>query len=171
MLLINRFIGLIEDHAESLSLKWVEEVRSNSLTSGYTKFSKKELHDIVFNRFRRLGKWVAKQENIDKEIARDFCEMGQARAQAGIKSSEMVYSLILERDMLFKYIKDQGIITEGIDLNRAIQFGEQLSYFYDKAIYFALVGYERVICSAKGTGEDNEFEKTLQGFKRWLIRE
>lgn len=171
MLLINRFIGLIEDHAESLSLKWVEEVRSNSLTSGYREFSKKELHDIVFNRFRRLGKWVAKQENVDKEIALSFREMGEARARSGVKSSEMVYSVILERDMLFKYIKDQGIVTEGIDLNRALQFSEQLNYFYDKAIYFALVGYERVACSTEGTGEDNEFEKTLQGFKHWLIRE
>lgn len=172
MLLINRFIALIEDHAESLSLKWVEEVRSNPLTGGYAKCTKKELHDIVFDRFRRLGKWVAKQENIDKEIALSFREIGESRAKAGIiKSSEMVYSLILERDMLFKYIKDQGIVTEGIDLNRALQFGEQLNYFYDKAIYFALVGYERFASSGKGAGEDNEFEKTLQGFKRWLIRE
>ncbi len=171
MLLINRFIGLIEDHAESLSLKWVEEVRSNSLTSGYTKFSRKELHDIVFERFRRLGKWIAKQENIDREIALNFREMGESRAQAGIKSSEMVYSLILERDMLVEYIKDQGIVTEGIDLNRVIQFGEQLNYFYDKAIYFALVGFERVICSVNDAGGENEFEKTVEGFKRWLIKE
>lgn len=171
MLLINRFIGLIENHAESLSLKWVEEVRSNSLTSGYAKFSKKELHDIVFDRFRKLGNWVAKQENIDKEIARNFCEIGELRAQAGIKSSEMVYALMLERDMLIQYTEDEGIVTAGIDLNRVIQFGKQLNFFYDKAIYFALVGYEQVICSAKEPGGENEFEKTVEGFKRWLIRE
>lgn len=171
MLLINRFIGLIEDHAESLSLKWVEEVRSNSLTSGYTRFSKKELHDIVFARFRKLGDWIAKQQNIDSEIARNFREIGEARAQAGIKSSEMVYALILERDMLIQYTKEQGIVTEGIDLNRVIQFGEQLNFFYDKAIYFSLVGYERVVCSTESSGEESEFEKTVDGFKRWLIRE
>ncbi|WP_294344760.1 RsbRD N-terminal domain-containing protein [Prosthecochloris sp.] len=171
MLLINRFTGLIEDHAESLSLKWVEEVRSNSLTGGYANLSKKDLHDSVYGRFRKLGTWVAKQENIDEEIARNFCEIGEARAQAGIKSSEMVYSLILERDMLFQYIKEQGIITEGIDLNRALQFGEQLNYFYDKAMYFALVGYEQVACSSRTTDGDSEFKKTVEGFKHWLIRE
>ena len=170
MLLIDRFIGLIENHAESLSLKWVEEVRSNSLTSGYAKFSKKELHDIVFERFRKHGNWVAKQQNIDKEIARNFKEIGELRARAGIKSSEMVYALILERDMLVQYIKDHGIVTEGIDLNRVIQFGEQLNFFYDNAIYFALVGYDRAACSPE-TGEENEFDKTVEGFKHWLIRE
>jgi len=171
MLLINRFIGLIEDHAESLSLTWVDEVRSNALTRGYSKFSKKELHDIVYSRFRRLGKWVAKQENIDKEIALNFREKGKERAEAGIKSSEMIYSLILERDMLFAYVKEHGIVTEGIDLNRAIQFSEQLNYFYDKAIYFALVGYEQVICVCPISEDENEFNKTLEGFKHWLIRE
>ncbi|MBC8523886.1 MAG: hypothetical protein ISR54_08800 [Chlorobium phaeobacteroides] len=171
MLLINRFIGLIEDHAESLSLTWVDEVRSNTLTSGYSKYSRKELHDIVYSRFRRLGKWVAKRENIDKEIALNFREMGKERAEAGIKSSEMIYSIILERDMLFAYVKEHGIVTEGIDLNRAIQFSEQLNYFYDKAIYFALVGYEQVLCVCPTSGDENEFNKTLEGFKHWLIRE
>ncbi len=171
MLLINRFIKLIEDHAESLSLKWVEEVRTNALTSGYSKLSKKELHDNVFDRFRRLGKWVAQQENIDKDIAMDFCRMGEEKACSSIKSSEMVYALILERDMLFTYVKEEGVITEGIDLNRAIQFGEQLNFFYDKAIYFALVGYERASCKADGDGGENEFQKTMEGFKRWFIRE
>jgi len=171
MLLINRFIGLIEDHAESLSLKWVAEVQSNALTRGYSRFSKKELHDLVYSRFRRLGEWVAKQENIDKEIALNFREKGKARAEAGIKSSEMIYALILERDMLFAYVKEHGIVTEGIDLNRAIQFSEQLNYFYDKAIYFALVGYEQVICVCPTSEDENEFNKTLEGFKHWLIRE
>ncbi len=172
MLLINRFINLIEDHAESLSLKWVDEVRTNSLTESYSRFSRQELHDIVFDRFRKLGKWIKKQENIDKEIARHFCDIGKARAEAGIKSSEMVYSLILERDMLLDYVKDEGIVTEGIDLNRAIQFSDQLNYFYDKAIYFSLVGYENVknVCEKTTLGE-GEFEKTVEGFKHWLIRE
>ena len=47
MLLINRFIRLIEDHAESLSLQWVQNVRNNPLTSGYARLPKEALHDIV----------------------------------------------------------------------------------------------------------------------------
>ena len=171
MLLVNRFVQLIENHAESLSQKWIDEVRSNPLTLGYSGRSREELHDAVFSRFRKLGEWVEKHEGLEKEIAVHFREIGKARSQSGIKSSEMVYSLIIERDMLLKYVQDEGIITAGIDLNRALQFTEQLNYFYDKAIYFALVGYEQVACTTTVEKEESEFDKTVDGFKHWLVRE
>ncbi|MEC9487733.1 MAG: hypothetical protein UMU76_09625 [Prosthecochloris sp.] len=171
MLLVNRFIRLIEDHAESLSLKWVDEVRSNPLTEGYTKYSRQELHDIVFSRFRKLGEWVEQHEGPEHDIARNFREIGKERCGAGIRSSEMVYSFMIERDMLLRYVQDEGVITEGIDLNRALQFTERLNFFYDKAIYFALVGYEQVACNVPGDKEESEFEKTVDGFKHWLVKE
>ncbi len=171
MLLINRFIGLIEDHAESLSLRWVNEVRTNSLTRGYAKLSKNELHDIVFTRFRRLGKWIEKREGLEKDIAENFCKIGRSRAQSGIVSSEVVYSLILEKDILWHYIQNEGIINEGIDMNRALQFIDRLNYFYDKAIYFCLVGYENAHLDEDKVKQEGVFEKTFEGFKHWIIRE
>lgn len=171
MLLVNRFIRLIEDHAESLSQKWVDEVRSNSLTEGYRKYSRQELHDIVFSRFRQLGQWVEKHEGLVRDIANNFRQIGRERSAAGIRSSEMVYSLIIERDMLLRYVQDEGMITEGLDLNRALQFTEQVNYFYDKAIYFALVGYEQVVCRTTEEKAESEFDKTVEGFKHWLVRE
>lgn len=171
MLLINRFIGLIEDHAESLSLRWVDEVRTNPLTSGYAKLSKNELHDIVFTRFRRLGKWIEKREGLEKDIAENFCKIGRSRAQSGIVSSEVVYSLILEKDILWHYIQNEGIINEGIDMNRALQFINRLNYFYDKAIYFCLVGYENAHLDDEKVKQEGVFEKTFEGFKHWIIRE
>ena len=87
MLLVNRFVQLIENHAESLSQKWIDEVRSNPLTLGYSGRSREELHDAVFSRFRKLGEWVEKHEGLEKEIAVHFREIGKARSQSGIKSS------------------------------------------------------------------------------------
>jgi len=171
MLLTTRFTRLVENHAESLSLRWAQEIRTNPLTSGYARFSKEELHDIVFSRFRRLGQWIEKREGLEKDIAKNFCEIGRERAKAGIKSSEMVYSLILEKDLVWNYIQDEGLIADGIDMNRALQFIGQLGYFFDKAIYFALVGYEHASVDESRTREEGEFEKTFEGFKHWIIRE
>jgi hypothetical protein len=169
MLLINRFIRLIENHAESLSLKWVQEVRTNPLTEGYSRMSKDTLHDIVYSRFRKLGDWLVKKEGRDRDIAMLFIEIGKERSKSGIKPSEMVYSLMLERDLLWKYILDEGIVTEGIDLNRAIEFSHQLNYFYEKAVYFALIGHEKQDEAAASTKEDTEFNKTFEGFKHWIV--
>ncbi|TLU52823.1 MAG: hypothetical protein FDX12_00610 [Chlorobium sp.] len=169
MLLINRFIRLIEDHAESLSLQWVQNVRKNPLTSGYTKLSKQDLHDIVYSRFRKLGEWIGKQEGRDREIAEEFYDVGVQAAKSGIKASEMVYSFMLERDLLWSYILDEGIVTEGIDLNRAIEFSHQLNYFYEKAIYFAIVGQEGQQVSSHDIKAPGVFDKIFEGFKHWIV--
>jgi hypothetical protein len=169
MLLINRFIRLVEDHAESLSLKWVESVRSNSLTAGYGKLSKELLHDSVYSRFRKLGEWIGKKEGRDRDIAQQFCDIGLQWAKSGINAAEMVYSLMLERDLLWNYILDEGIITEGIDLNRAIEFSHQLNYFYDKAIYFTLVGHESHEASGSVIRDEGVFDKIFEGFKHWIV--
>ena len=169
MLLINRFIRLIEDHAESLSLQWVKNVRNNPLTAGYSKLSKEALHDIVYSRFRQLGQWLGKQEGRDREIAEQFCDIGVQGAKSGLKVSEMVYSFMLERDLLWGYLLDEGIVTEGVDLNRAIEFSHQLNYFYEKAIYFAIVGYEGQQVSSPDIKAQGVFDKIFEGFKHWIV--
>lgn len=169
MLLINRFIRLVEDHAESLSLKWVQDIRTNPLTEGYAKVSRDELHDLVYGRFRTLGQWIGKKEGRDRDIAQAFFEIGVQQADAAIKASEMVYGFMLERDLLWGYILDEGIVTEGIDLNRAIEFSNQLNYFYEKAIYFSLAGYEERLASRAEIPDAAAFHKTFEGFKHWIV--
>ena len=169
MLLINRFIRLIEDHAESLSLQWVQNVRNNPLTTGYARLSTEALHDIVYSRFRKLGQWIGKQEGRDREIAEQFCEIGVQSAKSGLKVSEMVYSFMLERDLLWSYLLDEGIVTEGVDLNRAIEFSHQLNYFYEKAIYFAIVGHEGQHLSSPDIKAQGVFDKIFEGFKHWIV--
>jgi hypothetical protein len=169
MLLINRFIRLVENHAESLSLNWVNEVRSNPLTEGYAKMSKDALHDIVYTRFRKIGDWLGNKEDRDRHIAQLFVDSGAEMQKADIKASEMVYTLMLERDLLWKYILDEGIVTEGIDLNRAIEFSLELNYFYEKAIYFSVVGYENQMKNQSPIKDDGHLHKTFEGFKHWII--
>ncbi|MDT9545793.1 MAG: hypothetical protein HQ516_03275 [Chlorobium sp.] len=169
MVLISRFIRLIEGHAESLSLLWVETIRSNPLTAGYAKLPKQQLHDIVYSRFRRLGGWMEKNEGVDREIASEFIATGQERAASGIKVSEMVYSLMLERDLLWRYILDEGIVADGIDLNRAIEFSGRLNYFYDKAVYFAVVGHENYTGPTDADRDEGFFDSIFEGFKHWIV--
>ena len=53
-------------------------------------------------------------------------------------------------------------------LNRAIEFSHQLNYFYEKAIYFAVVGHEGQQISAPDTKE-GVFDKIFEGFKHWIV--
>ncbi|ACF14428.1 conserved hypothetical protein [Chloroherpeton thalassium ATCC 35110] len=171
-MLYNRFIRVIEDHAESLTEQWIKEVRTNPSTPSYAKLSKEDLHDMVYDIYSKLGYWVKKEESSLKEIAEHFLLTGRKRAQEGYKLSEVVYANILARVVLWQYITDEGIVSEGIDLNRAFEFSQRLSYFFDKAIYFITVGFESThIEEHKLREEGGFFDKVFDTFRIWLIRD
>lgn len=169
MLLTNRFTRLIENHAESLSGKWVDAILASPLSEGYRDVARQQLHDSVFGRFRKLGAWIENAEAHEREVAEHFVDVGNERAGAGIKVSELAYSLMLERDLLWRYVLDEGIITEGIDLHRAIEFSLRLNRFYEKALYFALVGHENHKEPVRPTHDEGFFDRVFEGFKHWLI--
>lgn len=141
-MLYNRFIRLIENHAESLTKSWVQEVKTNEATKSYRNFSDATLHDSVYNIYSRLGYWLKKEESTLEDIAEYFVMLGREREKQGFKLSEVIYSIILARVELWNYVSNQGVIEDGMELQRALEFSQRLNYFFDKAIYFSTVGFE-----------------------------
>lgn len=171
-MLYNRFIRVIEDHAESLTRSWIREIKSNPSTVNYAKLSDEELHNSVYDIYRKLGYWIKKEESSLKEIAEHFAVVGHQRAKEGFKLSEVIYGIILGRVELWRYLMNEGLINDPIDLNRALEFWHRISYFFDKAVYFTTVGYENTsISEAELTKEGGLFDKVFETFNIWLIKE
>ncbi|MCS7012792.1 MAG: RsbRD N-terminal domain-containing protein [Chloroherpetonaceae bacterium] len=141
-MLYNRFIYLIENHAEALTKSWIQEVKTNACTKSYRNFSDEALHDSVYQIYSRLGYWIKKEESTLEDIAEYFVMLGRERAKQGFKLSEVVYSLILSRVELWNYVSSQGVFEDSLELQRALEFSQRLNYFYDKAIYFTTIGFE-----------------------------
>jgi hypothetical protein len=143
-MLYNRLIRIIENHAESLTQSWIREVKTNEATKSYRNFPDSVLHDSVYDIYSRLSYWLKKEESTLEDIAEFFILLGRERAKQGFKLSEVIYSIILARVELWNYISNQGLFEDSMDLHRALDFSQRLNYFYDKAIYFATVGFETV---------------------------
>jgi len=143
-MLYNRLIRIIENHAESLTQSWIREVKTNEATKSYRNFPDSVLHDSVYDIYSRLSYWLKKEESTLEDIAEFFILLGRERAKQGFKLSEVIYSIILARVELWNYISNQGLFEDSMELHRALEFSQRLNYFYDKAIYFATVGFEPV---------------------------
>ncbi len=165
-MLYNRLIRLIENHAESLTKSWIQEVKTNEATKSYRNFSDASLHDSVYNIYSRLGYWLKKEESTLEDIAEYFVMLGRERAQQGFKLSEVIYSIILARVELWNYVSNQGVFEDSLELHRALEFSQRINYFYDKAIYFSTVGFENVsedVASMQRKG--NLFEAFFSAFR------
>ncbi len=171
-MLYNRFIRIIENHAESLTRNWIKEVKSNPGTKNYAKLSNDELHNIVYDVYKKLGHWITKDETLLKEICEYFITSARKLNKEGFPLNEVVYATILARVELWKYLMAQGMITDTVELNRALDFSQRINYFFDKAIYFSTIGYETSHVEEDELHKPNGFfDKLFESFKILLIKD
>lgn len=170
-MLYQKFIQLVESHAEQLTQSWLKEVKKNPSTQNYQKLSDKELCNRVYDVYLRFGNWVMQNDPLDKKTAEHFMNLGKERAAENIQLSEVIYALILSRVVMWKFIGEEGIISTSIDSQQALEFYKIVNSFYDKAAYFVALGYESSKHESKGKSEENDFvEKAVKSITGWLIK-
>jgi hypothetical protein len=170
-MLYEKFIRLVEDHAETLTKEWIKEIKSNPSTVGYRKVDEAILGVRVFDVYRRLGEWVMNADPNDPKTAEHFIKLGRERASEKLKNSEVIYALILARVVLWRYIVNQGVINSSIDLHQSLQFYQKVNNFFDKATYYVAVGFESVDKVEQEKLKNEDFvDKTVQGITNWFIK-
>ena len=170
-MLYEKFIRLVEDHAEELTKEWINEIKSNPSTVGYRKVADAVLGVRVYDVYRRLGKWIMNADPNDPKTAEHFIKLGRERAGEELKNSEVIYALILARVVLWRYIVNQGVINSSIDLHQSLQFYQHVNNFFDKAAYYVAVGFENVDKKDHEKLKENDFVgKTVNSITGWFIK-
>jgi len=169
--LYEKFIRLVEDHAEELTKEWIKEIKSNPSTTGYKKVDDAILGDRVFDVYKRLGDWIMNAEPNDPKTAEHFIKLGRDRANEDLKNSEVIYALILSRVVLWRYIVNHEIITSSIELHQSLEFYQKINNFFDKAAYFVAVGFESVGEEDQEKLKKDDFVgKAVQGVTGWFFK-
>ncbi len=171
-MLYQKFIQLVEDHAEELTKKWINEVKANASTPSYRKLTDDELERRVYDVYKKLGSWLLQIDHSGRETAEHFIALGKERAREKVKFSEIIYAIFLERVVLWDYVQSVGLINNAIDLHQALEFYHKVTGFFDKAAFFASVGYESEMGKAATEVKKEDFlDKSVNSITRWLIKD
>ena len=170
-MLYEKFIRLVEDHAEKLTKEWIKEIKSNPSTAGYKNVDDAILGVRIFDVYRRLGDWIMNAEPNDPSTAEHFIKLGRERAGEKLKNSEVIYALILARVVLWRYIVEHEVITSTIELHQSLEFYQKVNNFFDKATYFVAVGFESISKVDQDKLKKDDFVgKAVQGVTGWFIK-
>jgi len=101
-----RLIQLIETHAESLTREVVEDLLTNEHTLSFHRFSKVDLEPRVFRLLHDLGNWISDPNH--RALRAECEEWGRIRHRQKIPVSEILYSMILTKQHLRRYIREHG---------------------------------------------------------------
>ena len=135
-------VRLIEDNSEKLASRLLHNIHQTGAVPGYLeRVPAEELKNYVYDIYRHLGEWLLAKTETD--IEQRYTEVGLRRAVQGVPLSELVWVIALTKENLVDFLKKQDIPNETVDTRDELAMLQWLDHFFDRAIYYAAIGYER----------------------------
>jgi hypothetical protein len=139
-MLATRLVRLIEAHSEQLSRGLTERILSAERTSDFRKIPPEELRLAVVEVYRHLGEWLLQKTEAD--IAHRFRAIAARRSSEGIRLHQLVCALTFSREHLLNFLRREALADTIVALHGELELHALLTQFFDRAIYFAIQGYE-----------------------------
>lgn len=146
MMFSYRLVRLIESHADALAAGLEERVLDNPQVSHFRQIPKHELRERVYEIYRHLGEWLLGKNELD--IENRYREIGMRRAEQGVPLSEVLQAIVLTKENLWDFLKGEAVIDRAVEIMGELELLQMLEMFFDRAIYYAAVGYEEEIARA-----------------------
>jgi hypothetical protein len=120
----------------------LRDLRQHKETPTYHTYDERELYKRAFNVYSNLGKWISR-ETTKEDIARHYKALGAQRKEEGFSLSEVIQALIIARRHIWLKVQSEGFLDTILDLYQAMELNNRVVLFFDRAIYYAAVGYEQ----------------------------
>jgi hypothetical protein len=146
-----KLVELIEIHASRLTADVTHDLATNPRTAGFRTVPREELEQRVFQILHHLGNWIGDAKS--PKVEAEFAGWGSRRFEQGIPISEIVYGIIVLKQHLRRYIRDNGLVdaafprTESdyvlpMHLYTLQELNARVGEFFDEALYHLIRGYE-----------------------------
>jgi hypothetical protein len=146
MLLAYRLVRLIEAHSDQLARNLLENVKDSDKTSAYiTQVPQEELRSRVGEVYKNLGEWLLGKTEAD--VQQRYEEIGARRAAQGVPLTHLISALVLTKDTLWEYLLREAVVERPVEVFGELELLQLLDQFFDRAIYYAAVGYEQASAS------------------------
>ena len=136
-----RLVRLIETHIDELSRELSEKGWNSPQCSDLRKVPTSELEARTREIFRNLSDWLL--DKAESQVERRYTEVGAARAQQGVAYSHFVWAIIATKEHVRAFVLREGLSDSAMDLHGEIELLLLLGQFFDRALYYAAVGYEQ----------------------------
>jgi len=157
MMMLYRLVRLIETHSQALASCLLDQVEISALTPCYKKnVPPEELKEKVYGIYHHLGEWLIGKDEFHLE--QRYMQIGARRAHQRVPLSEVIWVIVLTKENLWEFIKKESVLERPVEVFGELEMLQLLEQFFDRAIYYASVGYELEVAdpSLKQTGAPSE---------------
>ena len=154
-----KLIELIEIHSSGLTRVVTADLTTNERTKGFRSAPAADLEQRIGEILHHLGDWIGAPKS--EKVNAEFGEWGGRRFGEGIPLSELVYAMVILKRHLHRYIQDNGLVDAAfprveaeyvlpMHLHSLQDLNQQVTAFFDEALYALTRGYERRAAQSVG---------------------
>lgn len=144
-MIVQGFIDLIEQHADTLTRELMEEFRIRKETQTYSALA----DDVLYERIRkvlhnvtvRLTSWLSKTKPKDTLFAY-YRELGRVRCREGMPLDEVIMVLMLIKRRIWKFIIENKQFAPAYRLDELLELNYAVSLFFDRVVLACITGYQ-----------------------------
>jgi hypothetical protein len=136
-----KLVKLIEKHSDQLSRELSEKVWNSPRCSDLHKVPADELQARTREIYRNLSDSLL--EKTEAELEQRYTELGARRAEQGVAYSHFHWALTATKEHLRSFVQREGLSDSAMDLHGELELMHMLGKFFDRALYYTAVGYER----------------------------
>jgi len=143
MIFAYRLVRLIETHSQDLVRSLQHKINESSRCSAYRNVPPEELVKAVGDIYLHLGEWLL--ERTEADIQNRYQAIGARRAAQRVPLSQVIWCIALVKENLWEYLRRDGREEQVTEIFGEIKMLQLLEQFFDRAMYFSIVGYEQTI--------------------------
>jgi len=135
----SRLVGLIERNSDELAKGLATKLCSSSRTEDFRKIPPDELAKGAHEIYSNLSDWLLTKTESDIEVR--YTAIGGKRAAQDVALSQLVWAILMSKEHLWAFLQREGFVTGPVELFGELELLQLLDQFFDRAMYYAVVGY------------------------------
>ena len=137
-----KLVQHMKNNADSMSERLIEKIRNSEQCSEFllkvpAEDQKRQALEIYID----LTDWLALEGDLN--IEQRYAALGVRRANQGVSFSHLFWAVCIAREYLWEYMQQECLLEEPVEFWGGIMLLRSLNRFFDRALYFTLVGYQR----------------------------
>ena len=138
-----KLIQHMKGNAERMSEEVIQKIRNSERCSQLVLAVPAEQQKrSILEIYRDLTAWLGTES--DKTIEQRYKSLGMLRAQQGVPFSNLYWAICIAHEHLWGYMQQECLLDEPVEFWGGVILLRSLTQFFDRALYFALLGYEKV---------------------------
>ncbi|MBZ5648727.1 MAG: hypothetical protein LAN37_16070 [Acidobacteriia bacterium] len=141
-----RLVRLIETHADQLAHGLLHKFQHAPQCADLKKVPASELKDRSYEIYRNLNDWLTTKA--ESELEHRYTALGARRAAQGVSFSHLLWAITATKEHLWEFLENEGFAEKPVELLGELELLHRVERFFDRAQYYAAIGYDKAAKSA-----------------------